>query len=48
MLVEGVETFTVTLINPRAENDGFDVSLLSASVNVSIDGRGCRRAVGIC
>ena len=39
MLVEGEETFIVTVSNPRAAQDGFDVSLLSASVNVQINDR---------
>ena len=37
MLVEGEETFIVTVSNPRAANGGFAVSLSSDSVNVRID-----------
>ena len=35
-LVEGEETFIVTLSDPRAENDGFAVSLSSASDSASV------------
>ena len=39
MLVEGEETFIVTVSNPTVATGGFDVSLLSASVNVRINDR---------
>ena len=39
MLVEGEETFIVTVSNPTVTTGGFDVSLLSASVNVRINDR---------